>query len=314
MDRAGLGIACAIVGAALWGFSGACMQYLFEHSQVTSLFITGVRMLGAGILFLALLAVRKRELIKNMLADRESVAQLCVFGSFGLFLCQVTYVVTIGYTNAGTATVLQGLNIVFVLVATCVLARRLPGLRDLTSVALAFAAIVAVATKGDLGVLNIPIEGLAWGIFNAASVAFYIMYPKRLFAKWGSLPVTGLGMFVGGIAVWIVIGAVSALHVLSGGAMGEVFTVPVLDASCMLVLTIVVVLGTFAAFGLYLHGVSIAGSMAGSLLGAIEPISATIFSALWLGTFFAWADWLGLALMVATIVLVGTRNMSYLKR
>ncbi len=271
-------------------------------------------MLGAGILFLTVLVVRKRELIKNMLTDRESVVQLCVFGSLGLFLCQVTYVVTIGYTNAGTATVLQGLNIVFVLVAPCVLARRLPGLRDLTSVALAFAAIVAVATKGDLGVLNIPIEGLAWGIFNAASVAFYIMYPKRLFAKWGSLPVTGLGMFVGGIAVWIVIGAVSALHVLSGGAMGEVFTVPVLDASCMLVLTIVVVLGTFAAFGLYLHGVSIAGSMAGSLLGAIEPVSATIFSALWLGTFFAWADWLGLALMVATIVLVGTRNMSYLKR
>ena len=61
---------------------------------------------------------------------------------------------------------------------------------------------------------------------------------------------------------------------------------------------------TFAAFALYLHGVSIVGSVQGSLLGAIEPVSATAFSALWLGTAFSGADWVGFVLMMAMIFLV----------
>lgn len=38
--------------------------------------------------------------------------------------------------------------------------------------------------------------GAAWGIANGLSVAFYIMYPKKLFARWGSFSVTGIGMFI----------------------------------------------------------------------------------------------------------------------
>ena len=46
------------------------------------------------------------------------------------------------------------------------------------------------------------------------------------------------------------------------------------------------------------------GSVKGSLLGAIEPVSATAFSALWLGTAFSGADWAGFVLMIAMIFLV----------
>ena len=67
---------------------------------------------------------------------------------------------------------------------------------------------------------------------------------------------------------------------------------------------LIIVVGTFAAFALYLHGVSIVGSVKGSLLGAIEPVSATAFSALWLGTAFSGADWAGFVLMIAMIFLV----------
>ncbi len=48
----------------------------------------------------------------------------------------------------------------------------------------------------------------------------------------------------------------------------------------------------------------IVGGVAGGLLGAIEPVSATLFSALWLGTLFTGADWAGLVLMVVTIAIV----------
>ena len=90
----------------------------------------------------------------------------------------------------------------------------------------------------------------------------------------------------------------SLIHICAGLAL------PTLDAAGFLVFGLIIVVGTFAAFALYLHGVSIVGSVKGSLLGAIEPVSATAFSALWLGTAFSGADWVGFVLMIAMIFLV----------
>ena len=70
------------------------------------------------------------------------------------------------------------------------------------------------------------------------------------------------------------------------------------------------VLGTFAAFGLFLYGVSLVGSVRGSLLGVAEPAGAMIIAAMWLHTPFSAADWAGLVLMAAMIVLVSRADPS----
>ena len=290
------GVIAALVGGAMWGFSGTCAQYLYQHYEIDPLFITWVRMLGSGILFLILLAFTQREKLRALAGDRGEVARLALFGTAGLFLCQFTYTTSVNATNAGTATVLQSLNTVFILAATCLMMRRAPRAMELGGLALALVATWLIATKGNLTALMIPPAGLAWGLINAASCTFYIMYPKHLFARWGSLPVTGIGMFIGGVAAVAIWGL--------GGLWGAPPVVPQLGLDGVLVLAAIVVVGTLAAFGLYLHGVSIVGSVKGGLLGTTEPASAMVFAALWLGTMFTWADWLGLVLMVAMIFLV----------
>ena len=290
------GVACALGGAALWGFSGACAQFLLAGYGVAPTLLTAVRMLGAGVLFLLVLLVRSRSQLAAMLCDHGTVVRLAVFGGVGLYLCQVTYTVVIGYTNAGTATVLQTTGIAFVMLATCLLVRRLPRAREAVGLVLAVAATWLIATQGDPGALVLPLGGLAWGIANGLSVAFYIMYPKKLFARWGSFAVTGIGMFIGGI--------VAAAVYFSGVALGEPLALPALDAAGAAVFAAFVLVGTFAAFALYLHGVSVVGSVQGSLLGAVEPVSATLFATLWLGTAFTGADLAGCALMIAMIFLV----------
>ena len=74
------------------------------------------------------------------------------------------------------------------------------------------------------------------------------------------------------------------------------------------------VLGTFAAFGLFLYGVSLVGSVRGSLLGVAEPAGAMIIAAMWLHTPFSAADWAGLVLMAAMIVLVSLSGRSVDRR
>ena len=304
VNRFAAGIICALVGASLWGFSGACAQFLFAGYSISPLFLTTVRMLGAGAVFLAALAATQRDKLRAVLRDPASMKALYLFGSVGLLLSQLTYVISVSYTNAGTATVLQSLAIVFVMLFTCLTMRKLPRTGEFVALVCAFMASLLIATKGDLGTLNVPLPGLAWGIVNALSVAFYLIQPRKLFGKWGSLPVTGLGMLMGGftmLAIWLAFGAAAPWL---GPQAQALATVPALDARGWIVLGSLVFVGTFCAFALYIHGVSIVGSVNGGLLGAAEPVSATLFSTLWLGTIFTGADWAGLILMVVTILLV----------
>ena len=169
-----------------------------------------------------------------------------------------------------------------------------------------------IATQGDLSGLHLPAAGLAWGLASAVAAAGYSMLPKPLYPRWGSFVVVGLGMAVGGCAaalVWALAFAFPGIDAVASGGnpMGSAL-IPTLDAMGVAVLAVIVVFGTFGAFFLFLNGVSMVGPVKGSQLGAIEPVSATMCSAALVGTAFSAADWIGLALMVGTIVLVAASS------
>ena len=63
------------------------------------------------------------------------------------------------------------------------------------------------------------------------------------------------------------------------------------------------VVGTFGAYALYLQGVKDAGSMRASLLGTIEPVTATIASIVWLATPFSLAEIVGFLLIIVMVYL-----------
>ena len=107
------GAALTLAGAALWGFSGASSQYVLAQGADPT-FVTAMRMLCAGALFLAFLAVRRRDVLARVFADRRTVGRFAVFG-FGLLGSQITFAISIAYTNAGTATVLQMTGSVFIM-------------------------------------------------------------------------------------------------------------------------------------------------------------------------------------------------------
>lgn len=297
-----LGAVCALAGATLWGFSGACIQFLVEGYAVSSAFISFARAATAAVLFLALVLATRREALLSLLGSRAARRTLLLFG-VGLYLSQITYAISIEMTNAGTATVLQATCTVFVMLFTCLRARRLPRPADFAGLVAALAAAALIATQGDWGVIVLPAAGLAWGIANALSETLYIMAPQRLYGRWDRVTIIGVGMVVSGAAaaiVWLATAAAS-LSPASGAAP----LVPALDAVGWLALIGGVgMLGTFAAFGLFLYGVSLVGSVKGSLLGVAEPVGAMVIAAVWLGTPFSAADWGGLVLMAAMIALV----------
>ena len=193
-----VGVTWALVGAGLWGVSGACAQYLFSHYGITPMLATAVRSLVASLIFFGVLFFRRRYLLQLMWgSEARTKLAFLAFGA-ALFADQFAYCMTIAHTNAGTATVLQMLGTVFVMLFTCVLGRHLPKASEFAGLVCAFAATVLIATQGDLRTLVLPAAGLFWGLLNALSVALYVMIPRNcgLFDRFGSFAATGVGMLV----------------------------------------------------------------------------------------------------------------------
>ena len=223
-----------------------------------------------------------------------------VFGA-ALFIDQFAYAMTIAFTNAGTATVLQMLSTVFVMLFTCVMGRHLPKGNEFVGLICAFVATVLIAMQGDLGTLVLPAAGLFWGLLNAVCVAIYVLTPRAagLFDRFGSFAATSVGMLV----TCVCSGIAYAVQLAMGAGAPE--AVANMDAFGWLVLIGgLAFLGTFVSFGLYLRGVAFVGSVTGSLLGAVEPISASVCACVFLGTAFSGFDWAGLVLMLVMLALV----------
>lgn len=308
VNRRTWGIVSTLVGASLWGFSGTCSQYLLANYAISSLFITMVRMLGSAALFIPVILLRRPAVFREILGNAAIAKRFVLFGIAGLYASQITYVVAIAYTNAGTATVLQSTSIVMIMLATCLFLRRAPRVLELVGLLLAFSATVIIATQGDLSGLKLPFLGLVWGLLSAVGAACYSMLPRPLYERFSSFTVVGIGMALGGIAaaaIWGLSFAFPAIDVIaSGGNPSGSALVPALDLMGVFAMAVIVVFGTFGAYYLFLNGISIVGAVEGSQLGAIEPVSATVCSAVLMGTAFSIPDWIGLALMVATIVVV----------
>lgn len=308
-----VGLLVTFLGACLWGLSGVCIQHLHEAYALDSLTITCVRSITASVLFLLILFVRYSAELRRLMSHRRDAFVVVLFGD-ALFASQATYAVSTGLTNAGTATVLQMLGSVFVLIIACVRFKRHPKAIEVVAILLALTATWLIATKGNPLALMIPLAGLIWGLVNALSEAAYLVIPEQQYSRYARIVVIGCGIAVSAVIALVFYLCASCLGVASE-AQARLLNI---DAFGWVVLIGGVgVLGTFAAFGMYLWGSSHIGPVKGSLLGVAEPASACILSAVLLGTSFAGADWLGLVLMIAMLVIMSRTqqiNQAVLRR
>lgn len=292
-DQAGrqalIGVIATLLGGTFWGFSGTCASFLFDNYNIDTMWLTCVRQIGAGAMFLIVVLLFDRERLFKLFATPRHMATLLALAAFGVFFNQFFYLLAVRYTNAGTATVLQCLQLVLIMGYACVVGRRLPRKRELAGLVLAFGGTFLIATGGDPTQLAIPPVGLAVGLLAALGAACMSIIPTGILPSYGSAIVTGSAMFISGI--------VSSVFIQPWNNM------PALDGIGLIALLILIFVGSCLAYALYMQGVKDIGSVRASLLGTVEPISATVTSALLLGTVFAGTDIAGFALIIAMVFL-----------
>lgn len=289
------GIVLTLMGGILWGICGSCGQFLFQYKEVTSNWLVPFRLTLAGLTILILIALRGKEQIFAVWKDAKGRKDILIFSVFGMMLCQYSYFTTIQYSNAGTATVLQYTGPAMVLVYLCIRERKKPKAYELAALFCSMFGTFILATHGNLHMLAIPAKALVWGIISAVTLVIYTLQPAGLMKRYSTLLTLGWGMLIGGLVLMVLMRPWT-LH-------------PVIDGETVLAMGFIVLFGTICAFYFYLTGVKLVGASNASMLACIEPVAATVVSAVWLKVQFQTIDLTGFVFVMSAVFIISLNHM-----
>ena len=301
--RNALGYLVTVVAALCWGASGVSAEYLMSRHGIELTLISFLRMSIGGVLTLAYVLLRScgvsarhRDLIRAPRNWRD----LAIYAVFGLAACQITYMGVIRASNAGTGTILEYLGLILIVVWVCLTHGRWPRACEVIAIVLAVSGTFLLCTHGSLDSLVITPTALAWGAVAALTLATYTLLPARLIAAYGANVVVAYGLLIAGACV---------------GLVGRVWRFDITwTLDVVLAMFITVVLGTTVAFTAYLWGVGRIGPVRASLIGSLEPIAATAFSDLVMGTSYTGVDIVGMALIVGAVVTISVVDLLRARR
>lgn len=289
-----LGAALAFIPGVLWGLGGVFGQYLFHYYEINAEWLVTVRLIISGLLLLGWSMLRIGVQTFTIFHHKSDVTKLLIFSVFGVMAVQLTYFVAIDQSNAPTATILQYLFPVLIVLFSAVRSRKAPSRKEGIAVLLALLGTFLLVTHGNPSTLHITVSALLWGIGSAFAMAFYSLYPGALQKQYTSPVVVGWGMLLGGLILniyhpfWAFEGHVDLLAVL--------------------MMIFIVVFSTFLAFYLFLVSVTMIGATHASLFACVEPLASAFFSVIGLHLQFNTIDWIGAGMILATMLLLSWKK------
>ena len=288
MNRQTKGVLLAAGGASLWGGSGAAAQYLFSTTGISTTWLVTVRLLTAGILLTAISIARAPQQVRTLTHRRHNLAYLLAFAILGMMNSQLTYFLAVKFSNAPTATVIQYLQPVIIIVWLALSQRQWPRRIDCISIVIALVGAFYLVTGGHLNTLTLTPVALFWGLWCAVAAALYTLLPRPLLEHYDSLAVCGLAMLVSGIILSPSLFTIPWPHLSSGDWWLVVY---------------IVIGGTMFAYTMFLQSIRYISPSVTGILSAFEPLVATLLAVTLLGTRMTLAAVVGSLLILLTTFL-----------
>ncbi|RHV35502.1 EamA family transporter [Ruminococcus sp. OM05-10BH] len=290
-----LGTISIIIATLCWGFSGCSGQYLLHDLALPTPVVLCIRQISAGVILILLDLIlgrknRHSSSRPSIWQSREDTMTLIFFAIFGICLTQFTFFMAIYYSDSGTATVLQYLSTIIILIVTCIQMRRLPGKTETAAILMAVAGTFLISTGGRPGNLAISGYALFFGLICAFSYSTYTLIPGKIVRTYGAKYIVGRGMLISGIFFSIFV---------RPWTYSIDITPQVILGFCGLIL-----IGTAAGSTFYHFGASLLPPVKAGTLANFDPVSSVILTALLLGTRFTTADLAGFLCIIGAVFLL----------
>lgn len=300
-DHVTKGILLALTASAMWGISGTMLQFISQNQNIPADWFLSARTLGAGIVLLVIGAVTSHGHIFEPFKTWRLVGWLFAYAILGLGANLLTFYMSVQVGNAASATILQYLSPLVIVLGSLIFKHQAPFRSDLIAFAVSLLGVFLAITKGNLSTLAIPLPALLWGIGSGVTAALYVTLPRPL-VKAGSSPILilGWGTMIAGVLfnvnrpVWISTPPVTTTLVLSMGT--------------------VILLGTIVPFALLLVASNYAPSDVISIVDAAQPVVTFVLSVTFLALQISWVEVIGSVLVVVAIYLLQRGRAGNLKQ
>ncbi|MEY8350264.1 DMT family transporter [Bacillus cereus] len=284
-----LGLIMIITGATLWGLSGPMIQWLFQHTKVSSIDFLVIRLLLAGVFILCFLLVKKQNIFHIWQQPRH-LLQLIIFSILGMLGAQYAFIETVYISNAVTATLFQFLGPVLITVYVAIQYKKLPSTMQVLAIVAALTGTYFIITNGSVQNIVLSKEAILFGLLTAIGFAFYTLHPASLIKQWGTTLIIGWGMLIGGIALFIY------NRSFEWEQLSQTFTIPTFS-----MLILIIISGTLS-FLLYIGSLKYLSATETSILSSIEPLVAAVVSIAWLKESFGAYQLLGGVCIVIAVI------------
>lgn len=284
------GMILAIMGGVFWGASGVVAEYLMSSKHISASWLVGIKMMVAGCLILLYQIGKGNKDSLSPLKDKQELIQLIIFSVLGVLGLQYSFFKAIQVSNASTATILQYLSPILLVIFFIIEKRELPNKLSLVSIGISLVGTFLLVTKGNINELAISPIGLFWGLLSAFLGAFYIIQPRKLMEKYGTTLIIGWGMLIGGLAfqvyqpVWR--------------------DVPTMTPGVLLGILVIVIIGTVFSYICLLKSTEYIPPQFSSLLTSFEPLSSALFSVLFLGLVLKPIEIISMFLIIFSVFLL----------
>lgn len=288
------GFAAAFMAGLLWGASSPIAQYLFVNKGLTSTWLVPYRLVSAGLLLFVYAIIIKKQKPFDVWKEKSDGLRMVAFAVLGMMGMQYSFFAAIQEMNAGTATIFQYLNPAMLIIYFAIIYKVAPKKKEILAVICSVSGIFLVATHGNIHELTISPLGIVLGFIIALTTCFYGVLPGPLLKKFPAEMVCAWAMMIGGAVLMIVTRPWQyEVHIDWGVVVGFLA---------------IITIGTIVPFCFYLASLKSVGSVYAGLLSSVEPVAATVITAVFLGTSFEMIDVVGFALVLSTLFILSFKS------
>lgn len=287
-NTAALGSALIILAGVFWGSMGLFVRALTDYG-FDSIQIVALRLSVAAVVFVALSLALGRG--KWRIAARD-IPLFLALGLGSILFFTVCYFTAIGVMTLSAAAILLYTSPIWVMLMSCVFFKeRLTG-KKLTALLCAFGGCMLVSGISG-GTLSLA--GLAVGLCSGIGYGLYSILGAVALKKYPPLTVTAGTFAVAALGAWCICAPTELV--------GKLVAAPDVGALVLLIVAAGLITAV-VPFAAYTVGLKYTEPGSAAILATVEPMVATLLGAAVYGEKITPTSALGVALILAAIVLL----------
>ena len=293
-QKVGLGYLYVALAAVLFAISGTASKFLF-HSGLTPFQLIQLRTTLAFVCLLSWIGIRQSSLLKISITD---LPYFLALGALGIGAAQFLYLFAISKINVAAAILLHYTGPVFVALYVVLVRRQKLGLLSIVAIFSTLVGCYLMVGAYNVQLLTLNRMGIISGILAAVAFAIYSVLSEHGMRKYSVWTVLLYGMLFAAL-MWNVLHPPleALLHGYSAVQWGWIFFIGIA--------------GTVLPFGLYFEGIKRIQPTHASITATLEPISAGIIAAIFLGELMLPLQIIGGLIVIGSIVLLQLNKSAF---